>query len=161
MFGCICQEKVLMEAVGDQVSPTDYLFCRSPITTIFNFNLSILPSDHIFTLYTCMHRVTGSPSFWSSIGKVWLLIRFFVSFRFSFSQGFFMFPDNFVTSANFLGSGMKWETSEPDSPKGVNSCEIFYTNVWNTLCQPFPLLRIAFNALFYSDCLCIIQSRIL
>ena len=28
--------KVLMEAVGDQVSPTISLFCRSPLTTILN-----------------------------------------------------------------------------------------------------------------------------
>ena len=38
-----------------------------------------------------------------------------------------MFSDNFVTSEKFLGSGMKWETSEQDSHKGVNSYEnIFY-----------------------------------
>ena len=43
-------------------------------------------------------------------------------FRVSFSQGFFMFSDNFVTSEKFLGSVIKWETSKPDSPKGVNSC---------------------------------------
>ena len=45
-----------------------------------------------------------------------------------------MFSDDFVTSEKFLGSRMKWETSEPDSPKGVNSCEIFFTIVLNTLC---------------------------
>ena len=43
-----------------------------------------------------------------------------------------MISDNFITSENFLGSGMKWETSEPDSPKGVNSCEISFTTVLNT-----------------------------
>ena len=36
-----------------------------------------------------------------------MLIRLFLSFIVSFSQGFFMFSDNFVTSANFLGYGMK------------------------------------------------------
>ena len=33
------------EMVGDQVSPTISLFCKSPLTTILNFNLSRLPSD--------------------------------------------------------------------------------------------------------------------
>ena len=51
-----------------------------------------------------------------------------------------MLSDNFVTSAKFIASGMKWETSEPDSPKGVNSCEIYFTTVLNTLCKPFPML---------------------
>ena len=53
--------KVLMEAVGDQVSPTISLFCRSPLTTILNFNLSSFSSDWILALYTSMHVVTGSP----------------------------------------------------------------------------------------------------
>ena len=41
-----------------------------------------------------------------------MLIRFFVSLRVAYSQGFLIFSGNFVTSAKFLGSGMKWETSE-------------------------------------------------
>ena len=125
--------KVLMEAVGDQLSSTVSLFCRSPLTTILNFNSSRLPSYWIFAFYTTMHGVTGSHSFWSSIMKVWLLIRFFIFLRVSFSQGFFMFSDNLVTSEKFLGSGMKLENSEPESPKGVNSWEISFTTVLNTL----------------------------
>ena len=31
-----------------------------------------------------------------------------------------MFSDNFVTSAKFLGSGMKWETSELFELQGVH-----------------------------------------
>ena len=50
-----------------------------------------------------------------------------------------MSSDNFVTSANFLGSGMKWETSGPDYPKGGKSCEIYFTTVLNTLCKPLPM----------------------
>ena len=72
-----------------------------------------------------------------------------------------MFSDNFVTSAKFLGSEIKWETYEPDSPKGVNSCEISFTTVLNTLCKPVPMLRLAFNAPFHSDFPCLIRSRIL
>ena len=115
---------------------------------IFQFNLSRLPSDWIFAFYTSMHGVTGPPSFCSSIREVLLLIRFFFSLRVAFSQGFLMFYDNFVTSAMFLGSGMKWETSEPDSPKGINSCKTPFTTVLNTLCKPFPMLHVAFNAPF-------------
>ena len=72
-----------------------------------------------------------------------------------------MFFDNFVTSEKFLGSGMKWETSEPDSPKGVNYCEMYFTTVLNTLCKPFPVLCVAFNTPFRSDCICLIRPRIL
>ena len=153
--------KVLMETVSDQVSPTIYLFYKYPLTTILNFNFSRLPSDWILALYTSMHGVTGSTSFLSSIRKVWLFIRLFISSRVAFGQGFLMFYDNFDTSAKFLGSGMKWETSEPDYPKGVNSRKIYFTTLLNTLCKPFPMLHVSFNALFHSDCLCLIRSRIL
>ena len=72
-----------------------------------------------------------------------------------------MLSGNFVTLEKFLGSGMKWETSEPDSPKGVNSYEISFTILLNTLCKPFLILRVAFNAPFHLNCLCLIRSRIL
>ena len=45
----------------------------------------------------------------------------FISLRVAFGQCFFMFSDNFFTSSKFLSSGIKWETSESDYPKGVNS----------------------------------------
>ena len=108
-----------------------------------------------------MHGVTGSPSFGSSIRKVWLLMRLFISLRVAFNQGFLIFSDNFVTSAKFLGYGMKWETSEPYPPKLFNSCEISFTIVLKTLCKPFPMLCVDFNAPFYCDCLCLIRSCIL
>ena len=37
-----------MKAVGDQVSPIKSLLFISTITTIINFNFSVLPSDSIF-----------------------------------------------------------------------------------------------------------------
>ena len=140
MFGRISKKyfKVLMEAVGDQVSPTISLFCRSPLTTILNLNLSRLPSDCIFALYTSMHGVTDSPYFWSSIRKVWLLIRLFISFRVAFILGFLIFFDNFVISEKFLGYGMKWETSEPDSPKAVNYWKILLLLYWIPCVNLFP-----------------------
>ena len=42
-----------------------------------------------------------------------------------------MFSDNFVTSEKFIGYGMKWETSEPDSPEGANYFETSFTTVLN------------------------------
>ena len=68
-----------------------------------------------------------------------------------------MFFNNFVTSEKFLGSGMKWETSEPDFPNGVISCKIFFKTVLNTLCEPYTMLCVALNTPFHSDCLCLIR----
>ena len=153
--------KVLMEAVGDLVYPTISLFFKSPLTKILNFNLSILPLDWILAFYTSMHGVTVSPSFWSSTRKVWLLIIFFISLRVAFIQGFLMFFENFFNLEKFLGSGMKWEISETDYPKAVNSYEISFTTVLNILCKLFPMLCVSFNAPFHSDCIFLIWSRIL
>ena len=148
-----------MEAVGDQVSPTNSLFFRSPITTILNFNLSRLPSDCIFSLYKSMHGVIGSPFFGYSTIKLWLLIRYLISFCVAFGQGLFMSSDNFVTSEKVLGYRMKWETSEPYSPKS-KPCEIFLQRSKTHCVNLYPFL-VAFNNPFYSDCLCLLRSRIL
>ena len=37
---------------------------------------------------------------------------------------------------------MKWEASEPYSPKGGNSCEISFATVLNTLCKTLPLFSV-------------------
>ena len=44
-----------------------------------------------------------------------------------------MSSDNLITSAKFIGSRMKWEISEPDSPKGGKYCEISFTIVLKKL----------------------------
>ena len=152
--------KVLMEAVGDQVSQNNSFFWRSSLTKIFRSNLSRLQSYWIFALHTSIHGFTGSPFLGSSTRKVWLLIRFLISFWVTFSQGYFILFDNFVTSAKFIGSRMKWETSEPDYPKS-KSCGISFTTVFNKFCKSLPLFFIAFNAPFHSDYLCLIRWRIL
>ena len=74
-----------------------------------------------------MHEVTGSYLSVPSTRKVLLLIKLLIYFTFAFSQGFFISSGNFVTSAKFLGSGMKWEYSEPDSTKGGGSGPYFAT----------------------------------
>ena len=72
-----------------------------------------------------------------------------------------MSSGNFATSGKFLGSVIKCETYEPDSPKDGNSCKISFTEVFNALCKPLPMDYVAFNAPFHSDFLSLIQSRIL
>ena len=59
-----------------------------------------------------------------------------------------MSSENLATSTKFLGSGMKWENSEPDYPKGGKSCEIYFTTVLNTLWEPLTMFHVAFNASF-------------
>ena len=51
--------------------------------------------------------------------------------------------ENLVTSEKFIGSGMKWEISEPDSPKSGKPCEISFITVLNSLCGPLPMFRVA------------------
>ena len=120
--------KTLMEAVADYLSPTSSLFCRSPLTTILNLSLSTLPLNCILVLWTFMCGVTESSFSGYSMIKFWLLSKLLISFRVAFIQGFFMWSENFATSEKFLGSGMKWEISEPDSYKGVKSCDISFKN---------------------------------
>ena len=69
--------------------------------------------------------------------------------------------DNFVTSSKFISYGMKWETSEPDSPTGGKSCEISFTTALKTLCKPLLMFCVAFNDPFPYDCLCLIRSHTL
>ena len=114
--------KLLMEAVGDRVSPTNSLFGRSPLTEILIFTLSRIPSDWIFALYTSMHGVTGLPFSWSLSRKFQLLMKFLISLRVAFSQGLSMPYKIFLTSAKFLGSWIKLETYEPYSLKNGKSC---------------------------------------
>ena len=78
------------------------------------------------------------------------LVRFLISFCVAFSQVLFMSSENMVTSEKFLGSGMKWETSEPDLPKVGKSCEISFAAVLNTLCKYLPFF-VDFKAPSASD----------
>ena len=64
--------------------------------------------------------------------KYYLLIRFSIYFWIDFILSFFMSSDNYLTPEKFLGSRMKWETSEPDSPKS-KSCKISFTTFLNVL----------------------------
>ena len=54
------------------------------------------------------------------------------------------------TSEKYLGSRIKWETSEPDSPKIGKTCEISFMTALNTLCKPLPMFCVDNNAPFHS-----------
>ena len=53
--------RLLIDAVGDQVSRMIYLFCNYPLSKILNFNLSRLLSDYLFAIYIPMQGITVSP----------------------------------------------------------------------------------------------------
>ena len=130
----------IIDDVGDQVSPIISLFCKYPLTTVLNFKFSGLPLDYIFSLHTSMNGVTGSPFLGYYIIKVWLLIIFLIYFKIYFSQSLLTSFGNLATSAKFLGSGMKWDTSEPDSPKVVNELFNYFTKTLKIFCKPLTII---------------------
>ena len=132
--------RFLIDAVGYQVSPIITLCCKPLLTKILKCNLSRLPYDCIFYLYTSMHGVTVFYFFGFYIRKFWLLNIRLIYFKITFSLSFFTSSGNLVTSYKFLGSGMKWYTSDPNSPGELNELFIYFTKTLNTLCEHFPIL---------------------
>ena len=61
-----------------------------------------------------------------------------------------MYSKNLITSAKFLGSGMKWEPSEPVSPKIVKTWKITLTKAINTLCKHLTMFCVDNNDPFHS-----------
>ena len=96
---------VLMEAVGDQVSPFKYLFWRSPLNTILNFNFSILPSYWIFLYKHSWVESQARPFLDHQLKKYDCWLKVLIFFRVAWSQGFLMSSDNLVASAKFRGPG--------------------------------------------------------
>ena len=152
--------RILIDYVGEWVSTIIYLFYKSPITTILNFNLSSLPSDVIFSLYTSIYRVTVSYLLGSSIIKFWLLIKFLIYFKLAFIQAFLASEVNLKTSTKFLGFGINWDTSEPDSPKLGNEFFNCFTTALNTFCKTLTISFSESSAPFHSFCYCLIWSNI-
>ena len=107
-----------------------------------------------------MDGVPGYSFYGLSIINVWLLIKLLISFKFSFSQSFLTSYGNLVTSAKFLSSGMKCDTSENDSPKLVNSIFSSFKIALKGLCKPFPILFADISAPLHSLLACLIRSRI-
>ena len=93
--------------------------------------------------------------------KVWLLIKFLISFKVDFNQAFFTSAGNLVTSEKFLGYGIKCDTSEPDSTKLYNAFFNSFTTALNNLCKPLLILFAESSDPFHSFCVCLIRSRIL
>ena len=52
--------------------------------------------------------------------KVWLLIKFFISFIVAFNQIFLIYVGNLVTSKKYPGYGMEFYTPEPESTRECN-----------------------------------------
>ena len=97
--------RVLIDDIGYHVYPSVLLFCKSHLTTILNFNLSIIPSYCIFAFYTSMHGVTGYPFLGSYITNFWFLIMFLISFMVAFIQVFLASVGNLKDSWVLLWNG--------------------------------------------------------
>ena len=89
------------------------------------------------------------------------MIKLLIYFRFSFNQGFLVLSDNLVTHAKFPGSWMKYETSEPDSPKIGNVSESSSEIVLNSLCNPLPMFNADNKNTFHYVHLCLMRLHIL
>ena len=64
-----------------------------------------------------MHVFNGYPFSGSSIRNLWLLINFLIYFKVALIQAFLTSGDNLVNSVKLQVSGMKCDTSDPDSQK--------------------------------------------
>ena len=75
---------------------------------------------------------------------VWLLIKLLISLKVAFNQSYLASAGNIVNSEKFMGSGIKCDTYEPDSPKLVNSLFSLFTTALKSLCKtiPYYLLRV-------------------
>ena len=76
-----------------------------------------------------------------------MLIKLVIYFRVAFIQGFLMYYDNLITSAKFLGYGMKTEPSDPDSPKIGKAYDISLTTALNNLCKNLPMFALIITIL--------------
>ena len=108
-----------------------------------------------------MHGVTGYNFSGKSIIKVWLLIKNLIYFKGAFNQAFLASAVNLASSAKFLGSGLKCDTYEPDSPKVGNELFNSFTAALKYLCKPLTILFAESFDTFHSPCVCQIRSRIL
>ena len=104
-----------------------------------------------------MHDVIRSPLSGSSIRKVLLLIRFLSCFKDAFTQSFLTSAGNLVTYTEFLGYGIKCNTSDPGSPKVGNEFFNSFTKYLKTLCKPMTNLFVETSDTFNSFCVCLMQ----
>ena len=73
-------------------------------------------------------------------------------FKVYLNQAFLTSAGNLVTYVKFLGSGMKFDTSESDSPKLFNSLFSSFTTGLNNLLKPLPILFDESSAPFHYFC---------
>ena len=91
--------------------------------------------------------------------EIWLLIIFLISFNNAFRQSFF---DLCWKSGDFykiLGSGIKSDTSETDSPKYSNELFNYFITTLKILCKIFPILFAESYTPLHSLCAFLIWSR--
>ena len=98
-----------------------------------------------------MHGVTVYPFSESSIRNVVLLI-FLIYFKVAFNQAFLKYAGNLGTYAKLLGSGLKCDTSETDSPKVVNELFDSFATSLKDLYKSFPVLFSESSDTFHSLC---------
>ena len=74
-----------------------------------------------------------------------------IYFEVSFNQAFLTSAGNLVTSAKFLDSGMKCDTSEPDSPKTGNEFFNYFTMTLKNLCNHLTIIvfRVLLRSIHY------------
>ena len=65
------------------------------------------------------------------------------------------------SSEQFLGSRIKWDTSDPDSPKAGNEFFNYFKTTLKTLCKPLPILFADISAPLHPICAFLIWSHIL
>ena len=75
-----------------------------------------------------------------SIIMVWLLIIFLIYFKVAFNQAFLKYAGTLVTYAESLVSGIKFDPSDPDSPKVGNALFYSFTTAFKNLFKPLTIL---------------------
>ena len=90
-----------------------------------------------------------------------MLIILLISLKVALIEDFLTSTGNLATYEKLLGSGMKWSTSEHDSPKEGNERFNYFKTTLRKFCKPLPILFDDISAPFHSPCTCLIWSRIL
>ena len=69
--------------------------------------------------------------------------------------------DHDLISTDILEDICDGSQTHPNVNLGHSNTPYIITTILNTLCKPFTMIRVYFNAPFHSGCLCFIKSRIL
>ena len=78
------------------------------------------------------------------------MIKYLISLKAAFSQDLLISDGNITTSSKLLGSGIKWDASEPYSTKVGNEFFNSFTTALNNLCKPLTIFFDESSAPFHS-----------